>query len=563
MKHLPKVFLAALLVIFTFVSTASSVAAAPPDPGDATICATIDPKLMDPTACAALVDLFSQQNNPTDGPWYNQNPRQFANKVFGGSQDEIFGERYTYAQINWIINSIAAMLNPAANVNSATDMIKLLNAIKDLVHADAGHPPTMAQYAQLGPVGMFMGATSALYANPPASGVQQVKATAQKVFDLGTGASPAYAQGYGFNGLNSGGAVSILWTATRNMSYFIMVILLIAAGFLIMFRVKINPQTVVSLQIMIPKLIITMLLVTFSFAIAGFIIDLIYIFIAAFVGFMVLGGVIQPGQLGLFGTTNTGEIIRWLTDPSFTQYYILQMFPMLMLAFIGGLVGLVIAGTPTLGGAGALGALIGAAIGVILSIWLLIILVRIFLMLVKAYVMLVLQTIIAPLQIMMDLIPGQKGFGPWFRNMIAQASVFVTVPIMLVIQNVIAWNPITNNILHLRSFGVGPNSIGGANFLLPYVNLTGKFGQGPLGSWNLLTQIIIGYVILSMTPKVADMVRDALKIPPFKYGSAIGEPLKPYTKAAGGALVGVGKDLGGAPGGVISATGEWIGGLVR
>ena len=58
-----------------------------------------------------------------------------------------------------------------------------------------------------------------------------------------------------------------------------MVIILIAAGFMIMFRVKINPQTVVSLQTMIPKLVITLLLVTFSYAIAGLVIDMIYVFI--------------------------------------------------------------------------------------------------------------------------------------------------------------------------------------------------------------------------------------------------------------------------------------------
>ena len=51
----------------------------------------------------------------------------------------------------------------------------------------------------------------------------------------------------------------------------------------------------------------------------------------------------------------------------------------------------------------------------------------------KTYITLVLLIAIGPWQIMLDLIPGQSGFGPWFRNIIANASVFVVVPIMFAI----------------------------------------------------------------------------------------------------------------------------------
>src|SRR3989304_7514243 len=62
-------------------------------------------------ACDAI--LQTQPNGPTsvgsfaDGPWYNQTPEQFRKKVFDNAPDnEIFGERYTFAPINWIINSL-------------------------------------------------------------------------------------------------------------------------------------------------------------------------------------------------------------------------------------------------------------------------------------------------------------------------------------------------------------------------------------------------------------------------------------------------------------------------
>jgi len=44
-----------------------------------------------------------------------------------------------------------------------------------------------------------------------------------------------------------------------------------------MFRMKMNPQTVISIENALPKIVIALILITFSFAIAGFLIDLTYI----------------------------------------------------------------------------------------------------------------------------------------------------------------------------------------------------------------------------------------------------------------------------------------------
>ncbi len=50
-----------------------------------------------------------------------------------------------------------------------------------------------------------------------------------------------------------------------------------------------------------------------------------------------------------------------------------------------------------------------------------------------------------------------------------------------------------------------------------------------------------------MTPKIADIIRDMLKIPPFKYGGAFGEATSPITGPAGTYLSGVGKRLSEQP----------------
>jgi hypothetical protein len=45
------------------------------------------------------------------GTWYDQSFPEWSQKVFDTSNpQDIFGERYTYAQVNWIVNSITSMV---------------------------------------------------------------------------------------------------------------------------------------------------------------------------------------------------------------------------------------------------------------------------------------------------------------------------------------------------------------------------------------------------------------------------------------------------------------------
>lgn len=96
---------------------------------------------------------------------------------------------------------------------------------------------------------------------------------------------PAYAadqtNGIGFANLNP---LLSVWTAFRNITYLLFVIVFVVIGFAIMLRVHIDPRTVMTIENQIPKIIIGLILVTFSFAIAGFLIDLMYFFIYLSVG---------------------------------------------------------------------------------------------------------------------------------------------------------------------------------------------------------------------------------------------------------------------------------------
>lgn len=88
-------------------------------------------------------------------------------------------------------------------------------------------------------------------------------------------AKPAIAQqtGAGFEGLRP---LMGLWTAFRNVVYLVFVIVFVVIGVAIMLRIKIDPRTVMTIQNQIPKIIVGILLVTFSYAIAGFLIDMMY-----------------------------------------------------------------------------------------------------------------------------------------------------------------------------------------------------------------------------------------------------------------------------------------------
>jgi hypothetical protein len=89
---------------------------------------------------------------------------------------------------------------------------------------------------------------------------------------------------------------------------------------------------------------------------------------------------------------------------------------------------------------------------------------------------------------------------------------------MLVLQAILSWDPVLNSALRLREFV----AMGGSNLALPYSELIGNIGGNYIVMW------IIGFMIFTMTPKIADMIRDMLKIPAFKYGAAITEGFAPY-----------------------------------
>lgn len=68
-----------------------------------------------------------------------------------------------------------------------------------------------------------------------------------------------------------------LWEVTRNIAYLAMIIIFIVVGLMVMFRQKLNPQTVVSIQLALPGLVIGLIMITFSYFLAALITDIAFL----------------------------------------------------------------------------------------------------------------------------------------------------------------------------------------------------------------------------------------------------------------------------------------------
>jgi hypothetical protein len=274
-----------------------------------------------------------------------------------------------------------------------------------------------------------------------------------------------------------------------------------------MFRVKLDPKTAITIEAAIPKIIVGLIMVTFSYAIAGFLIDLMWLFnniiIQVFKG---IAGPI-PGVLRGFlpsnAVTDEFEMVRGI-------------FATGLPAIVGGF--LVLGLLPGLGWL----AIVGLAIALI------IIMLRIFWVLLKAYVSVILAVVFAPFQLMMGVLPGSNAFGDWIKNIISNLAV---VPTILVMTFVASY-------LTMASFFAVTTNLG--NLMNTYLTSATDPVSILRGIFNILTDsslqagvrtmfifVFVSFGILMATPKAGDLIQSVMAGKAFAYGTAIGEALGP------------------------------------
>jgi hypothetical protein len=224
--------------------------------------------------------------------------------------------------------------------------------------------------------------------------------------------------------------VDVLWSRVRNIAYVMFVIVMIVIGFMIMFRSKIGGQTMVTIGNAIPNVIIALVLVTFSFAIAGLIIDLgglLLIFIYSIlsgksaIDYTEFVGIDGPFEIFTLIFTGKGTIVNgWMGGGA------------LATGATAGILSLIPALGITIGGAAVTGgvALIIGGIVVVLVFLVIAGIVaygcfKVWIMLWKSYISIILQVIGAPIILMTAALPGNtKAIGNWIKGIARNVLVF-------------------------------------------------------------------------------------------------------------------------------------------
>ena len=377
----------------------------------------------------------------------------------------------------------------------------------------------------------IMGSFIAVTFTPPIHTVDYVNYIS-KNFGL-TKQAYAQQQGIGFQGIQP---LMKIWIAFRNITYLLFVLVFVLIGLAIMLRVRIDPRTVMTIQNQIPKIIIGILLVTFSFAIAGFLIDFMWVFVylviniisnasginlstipnnllenpIGFTNNIPFAGVGPTGILGIVITTSDAvkTIVTSLFGPAvitvhpaqqqqqnITQTIIdnILVFTVPPAAGIKAIFDLWgIAGDVILK---SLGVVIGGIAGIlaflIIAIAILWALFRLWFQLIVAYIGILFDVILAPLWIVAGVLPGVNvGFGTWIRDIVGNLAAFPTAIAMFLF-----------GMVFINAFGETQNT---GDFVAPLI--------GNPGSINLIGALI-GLGIILYTPKVVDMVRNAIKAP--------------------------------------------------
>lgn len=351
-----------------------------------------------------------------------------------------------------------------------------------------------------------------------------------------------YAYNYsGFEGLSP---VLGLWKTMRDISYYLLILAFIFIGIGVMLRLKIDPRTVMTVQNQIPRVIICIILITFSYALAGILIDTMWAvtymginritqaadprvdcdqedmhlantatrFILAnpfgFVNQIFAGSGGYMGCVDVWGTLdlskNVANQIARIEDDMILNFFFGKTETPDCGIFSG-------AGECFLAGLYAVVNWVVSIIWfIIVFIALMIALFKVWFELLKAYIMILLYTILAPIWIVFGLLPKRPlGFEKWIRVYFANLAIFPAVVFILVGARVL------NELF--AAAGDTPR------FVPPLIGepSTGSFGA------------IIEFGMVLMAPQLLSLIREKLSVPPTKQTGAAMQTFNAGRAAAG------------------------------
>lgn len=363
---------------------------------------------------------------------------------------------------------------------------------------------------------------------------------------------PAHAQTTGFNNL---GALLTLWRKVRDLTYLGFVLMFVLIGLGTMLRIKLDPRTVMSIQNQIPKAVTYIILITFSYAIAGLLIDGMWVTTFTGVNLITDGITCTDGaSLTQKGTTylldnpihyvnrtlgcpfdaggeevNRGTIFRLGQVIGNTLGEIVSTT---ILSVFGNFTSIRCAWTDPdtygncikLGFQEVLSWIIGFIMMLAIIVAVFVQLIRVWVNLLKAYMQILLYTILAPIWIIAGIFPNNTNFGftVWVRKMLASLAVYPITIFLFLVAVVLASDARIQN----------PNPTAGEVFLPPMVG-------NPSIADNMGFLLALGIILI--TPEVVNMTREMFKTSPSKYapaamaalGAGMGSAMSPMKKGWG------------------------------
>ncbi|MBI2596663.1 hypothetical protein HYW41_00720 [Candidatus Daviesbacteria bacterium] len=312
-----------------------------------------------------------------------------------------------------------------------------------------------------GALGTVAGVIGALYQNPPVRTYESLASLGQTLGIV----KEAKAQVVG-SGAGVLQPIQTLWQVSRNISYVIMIVIFVIIGLMVIFRQRINPQTVITAQAAIPGLVIGLILITFSYFLAGLVSD------TAFVGTNLVGAyfsavrgeasnpqnlvqtISNQNVLDIFGPFTKIVGLRELNGainsiwPSlavsgssflpwaFGPQQVLQSLSGILISQVilpfgsmfGG-AGQIVAGIITLTGALAVPTtMITVALSFVAMVILIYAMFRLLLRLINNYITIIYLTVTAPFQFLFAALPGRQGIATgWILNFLGNILAFPAV----------------------------------------------------------------------------------------------------------------------------------------
>ncbi len=469
-----------------------------------------------------------------ENSWYNQSFPDWHNKVYGKDTppNEIFGERYTAAQVQWIIYSLfSTIIDMTGNTDAFSCITKNsadLSACKDALTKPSG---TAVNYQE-------QSLTTLVFEDRGFSGIKYIK---DKLSNYSLIPVTHAQAGFGFDALKP---IQDMWRASRDLSFGLFILVIIIFSFMIMFRVKISPQVVISAQSAIPKVVGSLIFVTFSYAIAGLLVDLLYVVIG------LLSAVLSSFVPQVISSEISSSVIFSLLTKGQPIGGLGINIQLGILGLIGLYVGPLIIGllllTLIVGAASATTLvwipLILLVVVIVVTLW---ISIKTIWALMKAFANIILLTIFAPLQVALGVIVPNMGPGAWIKSYISHLSVFVVTGVL--------W--FLSVLFLIQGFIIGTDGLPGAatftqaalNPILGTTNLAVEISEGLFENYTTWPPLLgtgsaqgigilflgVSFVLFTLIPKATEIVQGLITGKPYAYGSAIGEAVSPITTGLG------------------------------